>query len=172
MPTSNLHTWPEIINLVHQVDHDHILDVGPGWGKGSVLLREYLNVKPKRIDAVEAVKEYVDRHGLRPLYDEIWIGDVCDLTDEQLAEYDVVLMIDVIEHLEDAAAFDLLKRIPGRTIISTPVDWFQTDGGLPEPEQHRSHWSASSWEQVAGSRPVEVCYQSLGAWLVRFGPLR
>lgn len=157
--------------MVAQVPHAHVLDCGPGYGKYSVALRECLNEKPHRIDAVELEKSYVDRHGLAPLYDEIFVGDICRLSADQLAEYDVVLMVDVLEHIDDDAGFGLLRRIPGRVVISTPVDWFATDDGLPESETHRSHWSESSWEQVAGFRPVEVVYQSLGGWLVRLGPL-
>lgn len=171
MPTSRWALVEEVVAMVDQVPHDHVLDVGPGWGKYAVALRECLNVRPVRIDAVEMVKEYVDTHGLATLYDTITIGDVCHLPSETLAGYDVVLMVDVIEHLDDVAAFALLDRIPGRVVICTPVEWFQTDDGLPEPERHRSHWTAWSWEIVAERRPVEVEYQSLGGWLVRLGPL-
>lgn len=171
MPTSRWALVEEVVALVDQVPHGHVLDVGPGWGKYAVALRECLNVRPARIDAVEKVEEYVDQHGLAPLYDHVTIGDVCDLAPAELAGYDVVLMVDVIEHLEDADAFDLLDRIPGRVVICTPVSWFQTDDGLPEPERHRSHWSEQSWAVLADRRPVEVVYQSLGGWLVRLGPL-
>lgn len=171
MPSSALVVWPEIIGLVHQVPHGHVLDVGPGYGKAAVLLREYLNVKPLRIDAVELEKSYVDAHGLCALYDDVRIGDVCDLTDAEFDAYDVILMGDVLEHIEDDRAFDLLRRIRPRVIISTPVDWFATDDGLPESETHRSHWTESSWQVVAGFRPIEVMFTVWGAWLIRLGPL-
>lgn len=171
MPSSRWALVEDWINLVAQVPHGHVLDVGPGWGKAAVALRELLNERPVRIDAVELEKSYVDGHGLCRLYDEVYIGDVCQLTSDQLAEYDVVLMIDVLEHLTDEAAFALLARIPGRVVICTPVEWFATDAGLPESETHRSHWTAGSWDQVAQVRPFESIYQSLGGWLVRLGPL-
>lgn len=171
MPSSNLGVWPEIISLVHQVPHERILDVGAGWGKASVLLYEYLNVKPHRIDAIEAEKAYVDRHGLTVKYDEVLVGDVCDLPSDEFDRWDLVLMVDVLEHLDDERAFELLRRIRPRVIICTPVDWFQTDEGLPESETHRSHWSDVSWNIIRGWRPTEACYQSIGAWLVMLGPL-
>jgi SAM-dependent methyltransferase len=171
VPTSNLLVWPEIISLVHQVPHDRILDVGPGYGKASMLLREYLNVKPLRIDAIEAEKSYVEAFGLAVHYDEVLVGDVCDLDADEFDRWDLVLMVDVLEHIEDAAAFELLARIRPRVIIGTPVAWFQTDHGLPESETHRSHWTADSWEAVRSFRPTETCYQSIGAWLVMLGPL-
>lgn len=172
VPTSNLLVWPEIISLVHQVPHERILDVGPGYGKASMLLREYLNVKPHRIDAIEAEKSYVEEFGLAVHYDEVLIGDVCDLTADEFDRWDLVLMVDVLEHIEDAAAFALLRRIRPRVIIATPVAWFATDDGLPESETHRSHWTETSWEQVRECRPTEACFQSCGAWLVLLAPLR
>lgn len=171
MPTSNLYVWPEVVALVDQVPHTSVLDVGPGHGKASILLREYMNVPPHRIVAVEAEETYVDRFSLTTLYDEVLIGDVCGMTAEALGDFDVALMVDVIEHITDEAAFDLLRRIPGRVVVCTPVEWFQTDDGLPPSEAHVSHWTNLSWTYVATFRPIEVCYQSCGGWLVRLGPL-
>lgn len=171
MPSSALVVWPHIIGLVHQVPHDHVLDVGPGWGKAAVLLREYLNVKPRRIDAIEVEKSYVDAHGLHVLYDNVYVGDVTRCSDGFFDPYQVVIMGDVIEHLDDEAAFALLRRIRGRVVISTPVAWFQTDDGLPESERHRSHWTDASWNIVETFRPVEAAYIFEGGWLVRLGPL-
>jgi 2-polyprenyl-3-methyl-5-hydroxy-6-metoxy-1,4-benzoquinol methylase len=171
MPTSALVVWPHIIGLVHQVPHDHILDVGPGWGKAAVLLREYLNEKPRRIDAIEVEKSYVEAHGLSVLYDNVFVGDVTRCPAGFFDPYQVVIMGDVIEHLTDDDAFALLRRIRGRVVISTPVAWFQTDEGLPESERHRSHWTEWSWNVVEQIRHVETAYQHEGAWLVRLAPL-
>jgi hypothetical protein len=171
MPTSNLAVAPFVINLVEQVPHERVLDVGPGWGKYATLLREYLNRKPLRIDAVEMHKPYVDAHGLGVLYDDVLVGDVCELPDEKLAEYDLVLMVDVIEHLEHAAAYELLDRIPGRVVICTPVDFFSNGPGLPDSETHRSHWTAADWRRIGTSRHVESSEQQIGGWVVRLGPL-
>lgn len=171
MPTSNLLVWPEIISLVHQVPHSRILDVGPGYGKASMLLREYLNVKPDRIDAIELEKSYVEAFGLTVHYDDVLIGDVCDLPASEFGRWDLVLMVDVLEHIADEKAFALLRRIGCRVIIGTPVDWFQTDDGLPESEKHRSHWTGDSWSMVRSWRPTETCYTSAGAWLVMLGPM-
>lgn len=171
MPTSNLAIAPFVVNLVEQVPHQHVLDVGPGWGKYATLLREYLNVKPARIDAVEAHKPYVDQHGLAALYDEVLVGDVLDLDADRLALYDLVLMVDVIEHVDLQPGLDLLCRIPGRVVICTPVAFFSNGPGLPDSETHRSHWTAAEWEWVAEHRPVEAAYEQLGGWLVRLGPL-
>lgn len=169
MPTSNLAVWPWIIQYVHEVPHERILDVGPGWGKAATLLREYLNTKPEQIDAIELHDPYVEAHRLHALYDEVLVGDVCDLDDDELARYDLVLMVDVIEHIEKERAVELLQRIPGRVVICTPVEFFSNGPGLPESETHRSHWTADDW---AATKRVEVSGQQLGGWVVRLRPRR
>lgn len=186
MPTSNLAVWPDILLAVDQVPHRRILDVGPGHGKASVLLREYLNDPPHIIDAVEKWAPYAARFHLGKLYDRVWIGDVTaeywsrgrDLTcaaQDLLASYDLVLLGDVIEHIELEPALELLGRIPGRVVICTPVTFFDNDPGHRHPptEQHVSHWTADTWQRVRSEiRPLEVCYHKLGGWIVRTGPLR
>lgn len=146
MPTSNLAVWPTVLWLVHSADpHRSVLDVGPGWGKAAVLLREYLNERPVRLDAVEMHAPYIDAHRLDRLYDQVHAGDVCDLPDELLAGYDLVLMVDVIEHIPKPRALELLERIPGRVVISTPVEFFDTGPGLPATEAHVSHWTVDDF---------------------------
>lgn len=167
MPTSNLSLWPTIVHLVWEVQPKWILDVGPGRGKAGVLLREYIGEPPiERIDAVEAETSYItDR--LRCLYDDVFIGDVLNVPDEHLDSYDVVLMVDVIEHLEKEAGLELLDRIIGRVVICTPATFFDNPPELPESEKHRSLWSVADF----GDR-VEVDASRDGGVLVRLGPNR
>jgi len=167
VPTSNLAVAPLVLWYVEEVEHEHVLDVGPGWGKYAVLLREYLNTKPRRVDAVELHEPYVDAHRLRVLYDDVLVGDVLDLTDEQLAAYDLVLMVDVIEHLNKQPALDLLARIPGRVVACTPVTFFSNGPGLPESETHRSHWTIADF---AGTGRLERHEQQHGGLVVRLAP--
>ena len=171
MPTSNLACWPSILNLVWKVQPHRILDVGPGWGKAGILLREYVGCPPiERVDAVEAWEPYVtDR--MRAIYDEVFVMDVADMTDDELASYDMVLMVDVLEHMERDDAIKLLERIPGRIVICTPRDYFQN----PEweeipPEAHRSVWTYNDFD---GRREAidEPALNNLGAVLLRLGPL-
>ena len=167
MPTSSLAVAPAVLWSVAEVEPASVLDVGAGWGKYAVLLREYLNVKPSRIDAVEAHAPYVDAHRLRVLYDDVIVGDVVDVADERLAVYDVVLMVDVIEHIDKARAVDLLDRIPGRVVISTPVEWFDTGPGLPSTEAHVSHWAVDDF--VATGR-LEAYSEVERGHIVRLAP--
>lgn len=173
MPSSNLALAPDVLAMVDQVPHRRILDIGPGHGKYSVLLREYLRQPPETIDAVEAWPAYVEAFDLEVLYRTVIVGSAIDQPVEILENYDLVLLVDVLEHFTLADGTDFLARIPGRVVICTPVEFFQN----PEAdeiwtEEHRSHWTEADFVEVASIRgcDLEVCYQNLGGWLVRFGP--
>lgn len=161
MPTSNLHIAPMVLQLVRDTGAQTVLDVGPGWGKFGVLLREYAGVE--HVDAVEKWAPYVKAHGLKGIYRAVVVGDVCDLPDEILAGYDVVLMSEVLEHIDRDAATELLNRIPGHVVLSTPVRWHQQAHEVPT-EVHRSLWSAEDFRARA-----DVVHENLGELIVRLG---
>lgn len=163
MPTSNIHVSSEIIALVHQVPHAKIIEIGPGYGKYGLMLREYLNLKPQQLDCVEATRSYIDRfHWLKCLYDTVHHADCLDLPYEFYNQYDVVLIIDVIEHLDKQKAIEFLKNVKAQIIICTPVEFFEQEFENNPYEHHVSHWTEKDFAPFA-----EVLYQSCGGWLVR-----
>lgn len=164
MPTSQLEMWPAIINLIYEAKPRSILDVGPGNGKGGLLIREYIG-KPDILDAVEAWPGYINPI-MAAIYDTIFPADVCALSDDILASYDLVLMIDVIEHIEKSAALDLLSRIPGTIIICTPIEFFDNPPDLPYTERHISHWTIDDF-----APRIQGDHSQLGGILVQLKPL-
>lgn len=144
-----------------------VLDVGCGYGKHGVLLREYLHPTPI-VHGVEAWEPYVTANRLRGIYDKLIVGDVLEMTKKQLDKYDMVVMGDVIEHLEKEAAIELLSRIRGWVVIATPVEHFHTDDGLPPTEAHVSHWTRGDFEATGRLDHYEECY---GAIVTRLIPL-
>lgn len=166
MPTSNLALWPVILRLVYEVSPRSVLDVGPGHGKAAVLIREYVPCV-ERLDAVEAWEPYVHDFGLERLYDHVLIGDVLSLADHELAAYDLVLMVDVLEHLDREDGLALLARIPGRIVICTPASFFQNpEAETIWTERHRSLWSRPDFDPR-----IEVDASALGGIVVRLAPL-
>lgn len=164
MPTSNLHNAPEVCRLVRETGSQRVLDVGPGWGKYGVLLREYAQAKV--VDAVEAWEPYVADHRLRGIYDDVIVADVLDLDGETLAGYDCVLMVSVIEHLDKKAALAFLGRLPGWAVIATPAKWMQENHPVPT-ERHKSLWTVKDF-----GRRVDVDASKRGAVIVRLRPTR
>jgi autotransporter strand-loop-strand O-heptosyltransferase len=81
-----------------------ILDVGPGEGTYSNLLREH----GYRMDAVEVWAPYVDQFNLRTKYDNVYIGDIRNFN---LDDYDFIILGDVLEHLSAEDAQKLLSDI-------------------------------------------------------------
>lgn len=143
---------------MHECDRKaSVLDVGPGRGKYGVLLREYV-AGVAIVDAVEAWEPYVtDR--LQCIYDAVFVGDVCDWKEPALS-YDVVLMVDVLEHLTKPDGRALLDRIPGNVVICTPAEFFQNPEAeeIP-PERHRSLWRVGDFRDDKRTR---TCY--VNAW--------
>ncbi len=174
MPSSNLACAPSVLWLASEHQPRRVLDVGVGVGKYGLLTREYLPPLDE-LAGVEAEARYLDAYPwLTHIYDHLWVDiDVRDLSDENLARFDVVLLIDVLEHLDAEEAATLLKRIPGRVVICTPRDWFQNPEAEEYPsERHRSHWDALA---IAKIRPLDAedvnARERLGAVLVRCAPL-
>jgi len=168
VPSSNLALAPDVLALVNQAGPRTVLDIGPGNGKYALLIREYLNDPPEVIDAIEAEPSYVARFPwLACLYDDVRVGDGAALTEEELAGYDLVMLLDVIEHIEHDRALKLLDRCAGRVAIVTPVDYFkQHVEGVPS-EDHISHWTL---EEFRAMPRFEVGYENLGGIVVLLGP--
>lgn len=174
MPSSLLAQWsekePGVLWLMRTAPRPagRVLDVGPGCGKGAVLVREYVP-SATSVWAVEAHPAYVVEHRLRDLYDTVRVGPFEALPKGWLEQFDTVLMVDVIEHIEKAAALRALDRCRGQVVICTPIMFAEAwEPGLPETEHHISHWVAEDFE--ATGHPIEQIIQARGGWLVRLGP--
>lgn len=169
MPTSNLLVWPSVLANVAQFKPKRVLDVGPGRGKASVLLREYIG-EDLSVDAVEKHAPYVTER-LKALYDIVFVNDVSEWGEFDFEDYDVVLMADVIEHIKKDDAISLLQRIGPPVVISTPRDFFVSVPGHPT-EEHISHWVPQDFEsagRVIISNDAEMW--NLGGVIVSLAPL-
>ena len=99
-----------------------ILDVGAGWGKYAKLLPEF-----KNIDAVEIWNPYVEENDLEALYRQVFRLDVCDLHD---INYDIIILGDVLEHIDRGRAVELIERLKKSCIqlyIVVPYEYHQDE---------------------------------------------
>ena len=106
MPESYKFYKEEVKNfIVANVPLDSkILDVGPGKGTYSDLLRQF----GYQMDCIEIWEPYVSKFNLQEKYDNVFIGDICDF---DFSEYDFLILGDVLEHLTEVQAVDLIDRI-------------------------------------------------------------
>ena len=132
---------------------DSILDIGCGFGKYGVLSREYLELWDgskdycnftKRIDAVEAFSSYITPlHKF--IYNNIYEKNIIEVIGKLDYSYDVVLLIDVLEHFDKGQGMKLLKTLVSQNkgiIISTPKKFAnQSNCFGNEYERHRSYWN-------------------------------
>ena len=141
-------TVPEIIGEVINFRPNSILDIGVGTGKYGVLLRDALELPEFRFDKpnwgtkIDGIEPNVScRNPIHDyVYNKVFYGDM-DAHFNNLPNYDVVLLIDFLEHLEKEVGKKLLREIVSKAntavIISTPLfpdtnsntksRWYQLD---------------------------------------------
>lgn len=154
MPSSYLENIPVVMAYLEARRPSSVLDVGVGYGKYGFLIRERLdNFKWELpLDGVEVFPAYLDASRVDAwLYDSMFSGEFLKLFDEialhaQLCRngrYDTVLMVDVLEHFDEAMARSALScalDLGHDVIVSTPVGYAQGAVNGNEHETHRSEW--------------------------------
>ena len=137
MPTSDFANIAPIMSEVHRLQPESTIELGIGFGKFGVLCREMLDgiygrCRPdqwqRRIDGIEIFEPY--RNPAWECYDVV---KICDFSAQVvfISGYDLVLMIDSLEHLEPAAGETFLAHLVERNrhvIVSVP------NGPMPQNE--------------------------------------
>lgn len=155
MPTSQHMQISKIMDIIIKINPVSLLDVGIGFGKYGFLSREYLDLTDgrnqysfkRRIDGVEIYEKYILPHH-EEIYSNILVGDFKDLINNiEDNQYDLILLIDVIEHFSKTDAKYILNKIlnKGRfVIISIPKDiGTQNECFGNIYETHKSQWNES-----------------------------
>ena len=99
--------WIE--NFATPQGYEKFLDVGCGAGHYGKILRAAA-VPFAVVDAIEVFPEYIERHGLKEIYDDIMIRDIRQVYDE-VKPYDVIIMGDVLEHLTKEEAIAVVEGL-------------------------------------------------------------
>lgn len=129
-----------------------ILDVGPGRGNYSILLREYF----KHMDGVEIFEPYINSFGLKNIYENIWVSNIIDFDFEY---YDIIIMGDVLEHIEETQGIELVKKLYPKCnelIIAIPYEAHQGEWGGNIYETHlQPHLTHESFlKKYVGFKPL------------------
>jgi hypothetical protein len=152
MPTSHPYQINELTKLIMLVDPKSLLDIGVGFGKYGFLSREYLelwNGKEKygdwkrQIDGIEAFKEYITPVQ-NYVYNHIYIGNAIEVLPTLKTHYDLILLIDVLEHFDYDGGIKLLEECQKNArniVVSTPRKMEPQPAFFEnEFEKHRFQW--------------------------------
>jgi hypothetical protein len=129
MGTSTPASITYICERIIKLKPKSVLDIGIGFGKYGFLSREYTDVYhgnqlewKTRIDGIEGFERYVTKLQ-RIIYDNIYIGDATEII-KTLGMYDLILSVDMLEHLEKDQGIVLLHDIrehSKQSIVSLPM---------------------------------------------------
>lgn len=164
MASSFLSQVPTIIYLISQIRPKSILDIGKGFGKYGFLIHEYIGIDNQkklnptqtlnqqsniRIDAVEIDDQLLLPH-LDQFYNKVYFGNILEMYPE-LINYELILLVDVIEHLEKNDAIKMLqfyseKKI--KLIIATPSKFFDQHLYDSKYEEHISYWNLNDFNKL------------------------
>jgi hypothetical protein len=155
MPHSSHHALTAVMDTVVRLQPRSVLDVGVGYGKWGLLIREALDFMEGRhereefrvrIDGIEAFKGFSS-----PLYawvyDNVSYADIAGAVDD-LPPYDLVVLGDVIEHMAKQVGERVLEGLLAKStnvVVVTPSEFFQQEV-LGNPwERHESLWRRSDF---------------------------
>jgi hypothetical protein len=173
MPTSHPNQLNQILEVFLKIRPNSVLDVGVGFGKIGVLAREYLEFWDgtqdyknwrHKIDGVEVFEHY-----LTPLhefiYNNIYIGEASKVLPKLTEKYDLLLIIDVIEHFTEAdglAFLDLCFKRARNVLISTPREMnAQGDTFDNSYETHLFQWTQEHFNTYPNSVRLHTNNDSL-----------
>lgn len=162
MPTCDPRLISPVLFEVLQMQPKRTLDIGVGTGKWGALIREYTDVWCQRtsspfdtssqnhtsIDGIEIHPAY--KNPLWGCYNHVTIGDVYDVLPSLPYSYDLVLCIEVLEHLDSASGAILiseaLKRCSAMILSYTNSNQGPAFGNVHE--RHISYWSEAKLSRL------------------------
>lgn len=157
MPISDLHGLPAIADEIYRLQPKSVLDLGVGFGLYGAVCRQVLDAMHGRcrpdqwktqIHGSEAHESYLNPLWLA--YTSIGIEDFTD-PDPGPSGYDLVLMIDSLEHLDPETGSAFLDRIVANNrhvIVSVPVEYCPQGATFGNPyEEHRTHYKGNEFER-------------------------
>lgn len=158
MPSSHTFQLNEIMELVILTDPKSILDIGCGNGKYGLLCHERLNLwdtddlnnKRVTIDAIEGFPKYITPvHQF--IYDKIYLNEVFEALKNINKQYDLILLIDVLEHFTEERGERLVSEclnLSRNLVISTPKNIGHQEEAFHNPlEVHRAQWGKEDFSR-------------------------
>lgn len=139
MPTSAVENKNIAKDWIDTLNPKHVLDIGVGKGTYSDLAR----TPEQTWIGIEAYYPYVQEFDLDGKYDDIIIGDARYIDYNKLPKQDLIIIGDMIEHMEKQQAKDLLTELLDHTrhiLICFPVQHLDQHDDRNPFEDHIDHW--------------------------------
>lgn len=158
MPTSHFYQLDQLTELIFILNPKRILDIGVGFGKYGFLAREYLDLNrdgnyknfKRRFDGIEAFEPYLNP-AHKFIYNKIYVGDALKIIPNLKRKYDLVLLLDCLEHFTYKDGIKLLEsltNISKMILISTPKDISHQEAAFGNPyETHRFQWTKNHFKK-------------------------
>ncbi len=161
MGSSHVFQISKLIELIMLTNPQSVLDIGTGFGKYGFLTREYLDsnyfldrdMSRVRIDGIEGYAQYINSVH-KYVYNEIHSGDAAKIIPELSTKYDLVLLLDVLEHLQPNVGKDLISHIVeqhGAIVVSTPKYVGRQHDENNSLQEHVSQWSRTQLKSFGHS---------------------
>jgi 2-polyprenyl-3-methyl-5-hydroxy-6-metoxy-1,4-benzoquinol methylase len=162
MPTSSPNNLTLVCREILRLQPNSVLDIGVGIGKWGVLVREYAEVYTKwhlyqnewdvKLDGIEIHEKY--RNPVWQVYNNISIGDAYQVLGT-LGQYDLMLMIDVLEHFPKQRGIEMLRLMKKH---SKHMIWsyHNSDQGEVRDNPHEHHLSKWTDHDFAALRPQKL----------------
>ncbi len=152
MPTSHYFQIGEIVSFILFTNPSSTLDIGAGFGKYGFLSREYLELwdgrnnyhdRQRKIHGIEVFEDYITPiHDF--IYDRMYIGNAIDILPTLKEQYDLILLIDILEHFDFNEGLRILQECStrGRNILISVPNYLghQKDAFGNTFETHKFHW--------------------------------
>ena len=162
MPIGSYSSFRDIMRQVLMHNPSTVLDLGIGHGINGAGIRNWLNVgikenyKQTTLIGVEGFRQY--HSPLWDCYDLVEITTIQDYLENSDAQYDCILMTDVLEHFDKDEGNAIISKIvnnkltaSGILLISTPAVWIEQGAAYGnELETHRSLWHFTDFIGMPG----------------------
>lgn len=172
MPYSADENSSDVLNFVIENNIKKVLDVGPGAGRYSDLLRGHVEL----IVGIEVWEPYIEQFHLRDKYDSVANMDIRDVPSFFYGDYDLVIFGDVLEHMSRDEARAVWTKAGcsdkyGRFgLISVPIIHYPQGAEFGNPyEVHvQEHMHPEDIRKDYGPFVFEREYEVTGTFIKRF----
>ncbi|MHB8955861.1 MAG: class I SAM-dependent methyltransferase [Pirellulaceae bacterium] len=157
MPIGSYTFVPEIAAYLEKQHPRTVLDLGIGAGFYAAVVRQWgdQGVRPWQTYLIGVESWIPYRNPLWDLYNVVVTTPIESFLQSLRHTYELILLLDVIEHFEPDAGLRVLERTrqaltpKGRLYVGTPAVFMpQGIGNKNTHETHRSLWTSSDFQQL------------------------